>query len=263
MEDAGLLDNKEIYAAGILICFFLSGAVYALNIPFLSDIFTNDFGIFSNLTIIAYSAVIFLTLKSYIRGNNLPKPKEAQAGNFPLKNHLANNWNYLLIAFLSFLMIGDEVKWFIPFLANNPGDYSVFGLKDIVIAALSKVPEKSGLNVVMAIAAVRFFIIAGILYFIGFLLFYRKLIIAFINKPRSGEYLFYGGMFGLFIILSLITAAYGFRGSAVFEQSMELCASMSLLGYVLEDLIDEQRKTMHSGDPDSDRGINSSAVEQE
>ncbi len=223
------LDDRGAFTAVVLVTFLLCGCVYALNIPFLINVFAADFGILSNLTIIFY--LIIMGVIGFVVYEHRKKLTKSIKKDW---KRTLKQWSpKLLMLLLCIVMICEEMKWFITLVTENPDSYSVKTIKDIIIGALSEVPDGAKLHVTMAVAGFRFAIIAVILYGIGFLLYFREQVVSFLKDEKNGSLLFFSALFFIFIFCSILTGAYGFRGSRIFEQATEFLASVTLLTYIL------------------------------
>ena len=223
------MDDKGAFTAVVLVTFLLCGFVYTFDMPFLTNLFASDFGIITNLTIIFY--LIIMGVIGHVIYEQRSKLTKSFKKDW--KKTLGVWSPKFLLCALCLIMICEEMKWFITLISENPDEYSVKTIKEIIIGALSEVPKGAKLHVTMAVAGVRFALIAAVLYGIGFMLYYHQKTRAFIKDEKNNSMIFFAALFCLFQIFSILTGAYGFKGSQIFEQATEFLASVTLLTYIL------------------------------
>ena len=128
-------------------------------------------------------------------------------------------------------MIGEQVYWLIPLWGGESSQDTIMSVQDALIASFSATPEKAGLEAAMAIGIVRFVLIFGALYAVGFTVIKREKLRDVIANPHNKDAVFYGGCFLIFWLFGMVLRVDAGSGFAVFEKGMNTAQSLCVLFY--------------------------------
>ncbi len=209
-----ITNDRLVFGAVVVCVFVICILLYPLSGTFIGKLFTADYGIFNNLTVMIFllcAAINAQVLTAYCKHSTV-------------------------MILLCLFMIGEELEWLVPLDAKALETQQIRTVKDIIIACFGEVPDNAGLEFAMLIAAGRFLLIALPLYALAFLAFYRKPTFDYLEKSENSRWFFYVTAVTLLLLLSI--CCRGTTGLLVHlvEKAANFCVSAGMLLYTLAKL---------------------------
>lgn len=184
------LDDATFFKGALLGALVLCGLVYGSES--LRGVFLSEWGLFANLAVLFYLLAFVFTIKTI--------------GIFDFNKW--DKWKHLaLLAMLALAMAAEELRWLIPFRAENPEEWPAQRIRDLISIAIMGVPEGATLWQAGLIAGTRLLLILMLLYGIGGAIYFRKNLLPLWRKFRAHKASLYALFFMVFLLLTIFVTA--------------------------------------------------------
>ena len=207
-----ILNEHTIFALFVALAVFIAPIAHQGPEP-VRLLVLERHGIFENLTVLFYLMVLGLGVKAvyerYTQG-------------------WRSWWVPGVLALIGFIAVGEEFRWFLPYILEDPGAWPILSLQDILALSFEPVPERTSFDIAIVIAVTRFSLLIAVLYGLGALIYFQKGALKTLGKHVKTPYFAYGVLFVGLTGLAILLDSDILPGRKIFEECLEMCAALAL-----------------------------------